>query len=434
MREKASRSLPGIILTILSVAFFVLCGAPPDIFSGPPAAQAKIYIDITNPERKVPIAISPLAGLGGGEISKIVTDDLDYTGLFLFLDPKGFTETPEAPFQRANWLSAQVDFVLKGTVAYTPEGEFEAQDTLYDVSSGDAIFSKKYSAASDLIRPLAHSIAGDIYQALTGAKGPFGSRLAFVTVSHGKRDLAIADWDCRRIHHLGFRDEILLPPRWSPDGNSLLYSARSGGLWGVFLLNLRTMRERAVFRGAGTNLAGDIDARGDVVFSSSVQGSPNLYERLAGGKLLRLTKTSGIDVSPAFSPDGSKIAFVSDRGGSPQIYIMKTNDYNISRLTFSGDYNTSPAWSPSGDRLVFVGRYEGSNQIFTIKADGSDLMLLTTTGNNESPCFSPDGRLIAFTSNRGGHRAIYIMRADGRGQKRLSPPGLEAYGPRWSNQ
>ncbi|MDA8170520.1 MAG: Tol-Pal system beta propeller repeat protein TolB [Nitrospiraceae bacterium] len=424
--------LPGIILIALFAAFFIFAGAPPDIFSGAPVAQAKIYIDITHPERKVPVAISPLAGLGGGEIAKVVTDDLDYTGLFLFLDQKGFTETPEAPFQRTDWLSAQVDFVLKGTVNFTPEGEFLAQAALYDVSTGNQIFSRKYSAASDLIRPLAHSIADDIYQALTGSKSPFKSRLAFVTVSHGRRDLAIADWDCGRIHRLGFKDSIILTPRWSPDGGSLLYSARRGGLWGVYLLDLATMRQRAVFRASGTNLAGDIDARGDVVFSSSVHGSPNLYEMPSGGKLIRLTKTSGIDVSPAFSPDGSKIAFVSDRGGSPQIYIMNTDGYNISRLTFSGDYNTSPAWSPAGDRLVFVGRYQGRNQIFTIKADGSDLMLLTTSGNNEDPCFSPDGRLIAFASNRDGRRAIYVMRADGQGQKRLSPPGLEAYGPRWS--
>ncbi|MDA8388393.1 MAG: LpqB family beta-propeller domain-containing protein [Nitrospiraceae bacterium] len=427
MKEKNKNGLAtAIIPCFLFTAFFVCSLAPP--------ARAKIYIDITNPERKVPVAISPLAGPGGSEIAKVVTSDLDYTGLFLFLDPKGFTETPEQAFRREDWLSAGVDFVLKGTVILTPEGGFQAQASLYDVSTGSTIFIRKYSVPNELLRPLAHSIAADIYQALTGANGPFKDRLAFVTISRGKRDLAIADWDCGRIHRLGFKGSLLLPPRWSPDGGSLLYTAHRYGLWGVYLLDLGSMRERAVFRARGTNIAGDADAAGDVLFSSSLRGSPNIYEMLKGGKLIRLTQTDGIDVSPAFSPDGSKIAFVSDRDGSPQIYIMDTHGYNTARITFQGDYNTSPAWSPSGDRLVFVGRYEGRDQIFTVKTDGSDLMLLTSSGSNDAPCFSPDGSLIAFTSNRDGYRAIYVMRANGEHQRRMSPGGMTAFGPRWSNR
>ena len=399
-----------------------------------PSARAKIYIDITNPEQKVPVAISPLAGPGGTEIAKTVTSDLDYTGLFIFLDPKGFTETPYEPFNRADWLSASVNFVLKGTVEFTPEGGFEAQASLYDVSTGAAIFTRKYSTAGQNLIPLAHAVSADIYQALTGKDGPFKDRLAFATASRGGRDLAISDWDCRSIHRLGFKKGLLLPPRWSPNGGSLLYTAYRYGRWGVYLLDLGSMRERVVFRGRGTNIAGDIDANGDTVFSSSMRGSPNIYEMLKGGQLKRLTQTPGIDVSPAFSPDGSKIAFVSDREGNAQIYIMDSAGYNTARLTFSGDYNTSPAWSPSGDRLVFAGRYEGREQIFTVKADGSDLMLLTGTGSNTDPCFSPDGSLIAFTSTRDGYKAIYVMRANGEHQRRMSPAGMVAFGPRWSSR
>ena len=402
----------------------------------PAPAKAKIYIDITNPERKVPVAISPLAGAGGAEIAKAVTKDLNYTGLFVFLDPKGFTETPEEPFNVTDWVSASVDFVLKGTVGFTPEGGFEAQASLYDVPTGAAIFTKKYSTTGENLIPLAHSISADIYQALTGKDGPFKDRLAFVTASRGGRDLAISDWDCMSIHRLGlkFKGGILLPPRWSPGGGELLYTAYRYGNWGVYLLNLETMRERTVFRGHGTNIAGDIDAAGDILFSSSMHGSPNIYEMPKNGRLKRLTWTSGIDVSPAFSPDGSKIAFVSDREGSVQIYIMDAAGYNTARLTFSGDYNTTPAWSPSGDRLVFAGRDKGSEQIFTVKADGSDLMLLTDTGSNTDPCFSPDGTLIAFTSTRDGYKAIYVMRANGEHQRRMSPSGMVAFGPRWSSR
>ncbi len=397
-------------------------------------AQAKIYININNPNRKVPIAISPLSGLGGGEISKVVQEDLDYTGLFLFLNAKGFTEAPYQPFNREDWLPAGVSFVLKGTVNYTPEGEFQVSATLYDVGSGNPVLSKTYSAPEDLLRPLSHSMAEDIYQALTGLKGPFTSRLAFITTKRGRKDIVVSDWDTRRMRFLGLNEAILLPPRWSRDGGALLYTAERHRAWGIYKIDLAQARETAVFRASGTNLAGDIDSAGDVVFSSSFKGSPNLYEKLGNGKLVRLTKSVGIDVSPAFSPDGKKIAFVSDRSGNAQIYIMDSDGYNISRVTFRGDYNTSPAWSPDGKRIVFVGRYNGISQIFTVKTDGSDQMLLTDEGVNDQPCFSPDGSLIAFTSNRDGRREIYVMQANGKNQKRLSPPGMTAYGPRWSFQ
>ena len=397
-------------------------------------ARAMIYVNINNPNRKVPIAISPLSGLGGTEISKVVQEDLDYTGLFLFLDKKGFTEAPYQPFNRADWQPAGVFFVLKGTVNYTPEGEFQVSATLYDVESGAAILSKTYSAPEDLLRPLSHSMAEDIYQALTGLKGPFTSRLAFITTKRGRKDIVVSDWDTRRMRFLGLNETILLPPRWSRDGGTLLYTAERHRAWGIYKINLAGARETAVFRAGGTNLAGDIDAAGDVVFSSSFKGSPNLYEKLGNGKLVRLTKSLGIDVSPAFSPDGKKIAFVSDRSGNAQIYIMDSDGYNISRVTFQGNYNTSPAWSPDGKRIVFVGRYDGISQIFTVKTDGSDQMLLTDAGVNDQPCFSPDGSLIAFTSNRDGRREIYVMQANGKNQKRLSPPGMTAYGPRWSFQ
>jgi TolB protein len=92
-------------------------------------------------------------------------------------------------------------------------------------------------------------------------------------------------------------------------------------------------------------------------------------------------------------------------------------------VTFEGKYNTSPEWSPKGDRLVFSGRHEGKNHIFLVRPDGTGLERLTDIGNNEEPSFSPDGRFIAFSS---------VMRADGETQRRISPPGVKAFGPAWS--
>ncbi len=399
----------------------------------PAPAGAKIYIDISSPERKLPIAISPLNGPMGAEIAKVVSSDLDYTGLFVLLGEKGFSERPYEPFNRDNWLATSVICVMKGNVSLNGEGRLDARVSLYDVQSGKELYRKRYQAPEALIRPIGHAIADDVYRELTGTKSAFRARLAFVTQKHGIRDINLADWDGQRARPIGLMDRLVMTPRWSRDGNSLLYSSERRGRWSVYLLDLKTLREKLIYTGRGTNLAGDIDAQGDIVFSSSAGGNQDIYlYRASDGKVERLTRTSGIDVSPSFSPDGKKIVFISDRSGSPQIYLMDLNGYNTVRLSFKGSYNTCPSWSPQGDRLVFAGRYQGRNQIFTMKPDGSDTVMLTDTGSNEDPAFSPDGRFIVFTSYRDGYSAVYVMRANGEGQKRISPPGVRAFGGRWS--
>lgn len=397
------------------------------------AAEGKIYIDITSPERRVPIAIQPLAGPEGTDISEIVNADLDFTDLFILLDPKGATERPEEKFRRENWLPAGVICVMKGKVV-SIKNEIEANVTLYDVETGSEIYKKKYRAPKTLIRPLAHSIADDIYKELTGSKGAFKSKLAYVLERGGLKDIVIADWDGERARQLDLKEKTLLGPRWSKqkEANEIFYSAERSRRWAIYSLDLDTMKEKTVFNKPGTNLAGDINRNGDLAFSSSFGGTQNIYILTKEGFLLRLTNSTGIQVSPSFSPDGKRLVFVSDQGGNPQIYMMDANGYNISRFSFGGNYNTSPSWSPDGERITFAGRYEGRNQIFIARRDGSEIIMLTSSGNNEEPSFSQDGRFIVFSSDRNGYKAIYMMRATGGAQKRISPYGLKAFGPQWS--
>jgi TolB protein len=397
----------------------------------PCTGQARVYITVEAPQRSLPMAVSPFSGPLGGELAQVVSQDLLATGLFVLLQRPGHPQAPGEPFRAAKWAPTGVEVVLRGTVRLR-EGHLLVEAHLWDVLTGAEILAKSYRAARRLLRPLGHRIAQDVYEALTGTPGPFTAKLVFVGEAEGgPKDFYLADWDGRRARPLGLKEELLLPARFSPDGEKLLYSAARGGRWAVYVLELRSMRERLLFSDKGVSLAGDISARGEVVLSSSRAGSPDLYLLTPEGKLKRLTWGPGIEVSPVFDPQGRRLAFVSDQGGSPQIYIMSLDDYNIRRITFRGSYNTSPCWSPDGKRLVFTGRYEGRNQVFSIGADGSDLRLLTTEGNNEQPCYSPDGRFIVFSSDREGDKAIYLMRADGKDVKRISPPGLRAYGPRY---
>ena len=138
------------------------------------------------------------------------------------------------------------------------------------------------------------------------------------------------------------------------------------------------------------------------------------------------------DVSPSLSPDGNKIVFVSNRSGSPQIYVRDLLRGREERLTFEGKYNTSPSWS-SLNRIAYAGMTDGKFDIYTMEADGSHLMKLTADqGNNEDPCWSPDGRYIAFASSREGQYHVYIMNANGQNQRRITYGKGDQTSPSWS--
>lgn len=395
--------------------------------------EAKVYIDITSPAaKKLPIAIYDLQGTSGREISEIIREDLIFSGLFMYIDKESYIESVSQPFNPKNWTPLGIEAVVKGSVR--EDKNLTVTITLYDTFEGKEIMNKQYQTDKDLLRPLAHSIANDIYKTLTGKQGVFRTRIAFVADEGKEKGIFLMDWDGHRIRKLGLKGTLVLTPHWSADGSKMVYSSERGRQWGIYLLDFTRMKEKKVFTANGTNMAGDFfPAANSFVLSSTKEGAPDIYTlNIDDNKLKRITSSYGIDVSPAVSPDGNLIAFVSDRGGSPQVYIMRADGTDARRITFEGSYNTSPSWSPLGDRIVFAGRRGGRNQVCIVKPDGSELQQLTEQGNNEDPSFSPDGRFITFSSDRDGSKGIYIMRANGEAQKRITSKGLRAFGPRWS--
>jgi TolB protein len=428
--QRAESKEQGIENNIIVILVLTLCSML--LACCPSFCEAKVYIDISSPAlKKVPIAIYEFNGSSGKEISKIVRDDLDFTGLFMYIDKAAYVEGPLQPFNPKNWTPLGVEVVVKGTVK---EGtEITLNVSLFDVFEGKEILKKEYKSGRELIRPLSHTVANDIYKTLTGEEGIFRSRIAFVGQERGKKDIYIMDWDGKRMSKIGLKENFILSPRWSRDGTKLLYSSEKNRQWGIYLLDFSKRTEKRIFTSKGTNLGGDFLPRdNDFIFSSSKEGNVDLYiMSLRSGNIKRLTSSHSIEVSPSVSPDSEYIAFVSDRGGSPQIYLMRKDGSEARRITFEGSYNTSPSWSPKGDRIVFTGR-RGPNQIFVISPDSTGLNQLTTQGNNEDPSFSPDGRYITFSSDRDGTRGIYIMRANGESQRRITPKNLRAFYPRWS--
>lgn len=378
-------------------------------------AHAKVYIDITSPTlRSLPISFSS-TGEKSEEITAIVKNDLEFTGIFypVGLDVSGAE------------ITVKIDVKAE-------EKRLIAEVSLTELIENKEVLRKRYEAEKSILRTLAHTISNDIFKVITGQDGIFRTKIAYLMEGAGKKGLHLMDWD-------GYNEQMVVSKgftfshSWSKDGEYLLYSSERDRKWSIYSLNLRDNTERMLFSSKGLNLVGGTSPQGNVAFSSSKDGSPEIYiMNIDGGNLKKLTRTAGIDVSPVFSPDGSQIAFVSDRGGSPQIYIMNTDGSGIRRVTFEGNYNTSPQWSPDGKWIAYSGRIGGNNQIFIVSLEDMKLRQLTDNGNNESPTFSPDGMFIAFDSDRDGVKGIYIMRVNGDGQKRITPRGVKAMVPRWS--
>ncbi|KJU85814.1 translocation protein TolB [Candidatus Magnetobacterium bavaricum] len=401
-------------------------------------SEGRVYIDVTSPGgRKLPIAIQDFTGITeGAGVSDIIKSDMQFTNLFSFVDKKAFLETSDIPFNPDNWRPLGVDAVVKGVFEGTSDSSLSITVSVYDVVEAKNILKKNYSTKKDLLRPLAHKIADDLYEAITGQKGIFSTRITFVGYDNADaRSIYLMDFDGQRIKKIVKKSSLIARPRWSPDGKRLAYSSLKKGKWNISILNFDTASETEVFSSKATDLVGDFTPDGKaLLMSSSMKGSPDIYMLQLNTKVLTpLTYADAIEVSPDSSPNGRQIVYVSNKSGTPQLYIMNSDGGDSMRLTFEGNYNTAPEWSPAGDLIVFCMTTGGRFQIATIKPDGTNLKVLTDTGNNEDPSFSPDGRYIVFTSDRDGVKGVYVMSVTGEEQQRISPKNIRALGPSWSH-
>ncbi|MBI4686276.1 MAG: PD40 domain-containing protein [Nitrospirae bacterium] len=409
MKEvRSQKSEVRIFLSVFCILYSVFC-----ILT---FAYAKVYIDITSPAlRKLPVSFIPAGQAEAKEITEIVRNDFDFTGMFSPVD--------------ANIPGAEVKISIEAAVSGQ---KVTASVAVMDLLENTEILKGKYTAEKTSLRLLSHHISNEIFKAITGQNGIFRTRLSYIANISGKKELHLMDWDGHNDRDIGSRG-LIVSHNWSSGGDYLTYSSERNKEWGIYLLTLANYKETFLFSSRELNLAGGFSPSGSIVFSSSRDGSPEIYTMNSdGSNVKKLTRSIGIDVSPAFSPDGSQIAFVSDRGGTPQIYLMNSDGSGIRRITFEGNYNTSPSWSPDGKWIAYVGRKEGLNQIFIVNTDTGDAGQLTDKGNNESPSFSPDGMFIALDSDREGAKGIYIIHIKGGWQKRITPKGMRAATPRWS--
>lgn len=402
------------------------------------------FLEVTAPgNRQLQIAVptaKSMDGIQNAGIAKEVDDvlrfDLTLAGPFSVMAGAGSSDNSgirPGEFDFAPWKAAGADLLVKS--GYRASGNsITLEFRLYDVLKGKELLAKRYSGTVRDVRKISHMFDDQIMLAITGEKGPFSGKIAFVSRQTGNKELYLMDYDGYNVQRLTKNGSINLNPDFSPNGREIIYTSYKKHNPDLYRRELFTGSEAAVSKRNGLNITGAYAPDGKkIALAMSRDGNSEIYLIDTGGKLLaRLTNNHGIDVSPSWSPDGSRIAFTSDRLGRPQVFVMNSDGSNVYRLTTNGAYNDRPRWSPKGDRIVYC-RMEGSGfQIYAINPDGTGDTQLTGEGSNEHPRWSHDGRFITFSSKRGGNESIYVMRADGTGQTKVSRGHASDSHPTWS--
>ncbi len=412
----------------------------------PRPAAAELRIDITRGKvEPMPIAIPPFAGSGGAggvghDIAQVVSADLESSGLFRPLDPRGFIQNVsagEGP-RFGDWRQINAQALVTGAVQEQGDGKFRVEFRLWDVFAEQQLAGFAYTTTRQNWRRIAHIIADEIYKRITGEDGYFDTRIVYIAESGPAQKrvkrLAIMDQDGANHQYLTDGRALVLTPRFSPSAQQVTYLSYEAGTPRVYLFNIDTGRQESIGDFPGMTFAPRFSPDGNrLVLSRSEAGTTNIFLMdLGSRRMSRLTEGNSINTTPSFSPDSSKIVFNSDRGGSQQLYVMGASGGQGQRISFgSGKYGT-PVWSPRGDLIAFTKIDGGSFYIGVMRPDGSGERLLTQDFLVEGPTWAPNGRvLMYFREGRGSGPRLYTIDLTGSNQHPVKTPG-DASDPAWS--
>ncbi|HET9161373.1 MAG TPA: Tol-Pal system beta propeller repeat protein TolB [Caulobacteraceae bacterium] len=421
--------------------FLALCAAFA-IFGLTPAplAAQEVEIEVTKGVLDpLPIAVAPFTGPANGDIAQVVSADLERSGLFRPVDRSRFpAQDPAQQPVFDSWKSVGAQALVNGVVTQEPDGRLRVDFRLWNVGAGQYLVGQQFVASPDSWRRIAHKIADVVYERLTGEKGYFDSRVAFVAESGPKtnrrRVLALMDQDGANPQLIDTGAGQVFTPRFSSQSQEITYMSLTDSGAQVYLYNLENARREALGSYHGMVFAPRFSPDGSkVAFSVERGGNSDIYVMdLRNRSERRLTQDPAIDTSPSFSPDGSKIIFNSDRGGSPQLYVMNADGSASHRVSAGGGRYSTPVWSPRGDYIAFTKQTGSQFHIGVMRPDGTDERLLTTSYLDEGPTWSPNGQVLMFFREAPGSPArLWTVDLTGRVLRQVDYQG-SASDPAWS--
>lgn len=426
------------LIKVLHVSVLVLLVG---IFSFP---QQKVTLGIKKGIPAIPLAIPEFIIQSSSqdivefssELYEVISSDLKYSQVFMFLSDESYSWIPPLDPQNIvfkDWKSIEAHILLVGEIMKENESTYVFEGKLFDVLSGNLIIGKRYAGKRSLIRKMAHNFADEV-MIILGEQPIFNTSIAFISKRDGNYELYMMDYDGHNQTRLTYSETEDYMPAGSTDGKEIAYTSYSGGNAGLYILDFeKSVRETISLE--GTNYAPSFSPDGKTLAFCSTKESGNseiFVYRFSNKRIRNLTQNKAVDTAPSWSPTGRQIAFTSDRGGTPQLYVMEAEGGNIRKISTGGNYFDGASWSPDGQRIVFVARVGRIFDLYVMNLRSNEIYKLTESkAVNESPCWSPDGRHIVFSSDLSGAIQLWSIDYDATSLKQLTFEGENKL-PDWS--
>lgn len=395
-------------------------------------AQAALTIEITEGVAgALPIAIVPFGVEGPGpapeDIGAIIASDLKRSGRFAPLPEQDLLARPHEgrDVNFRDWRVLGVEGLVVGKLRPMGAGQYIVQFQLFNVFQGTQLAGYSIPSSTADLRRTAHQISDIIYEKLTGERGAFNTRIAYIAVA-GKPptqtySLQVSDADGHNPQSILNSKQPLLSPAWSPDGTRLAYVTFENKRAQIYVQEILSGKRELIASYPGLNGAPAWSPDGTrLALTLSKDGNPEIYMMSVTARTLqRLTNNLAIDTEPSWSPDGSTLIFTSDRGGRPQLYRMSSNGGDAARITFEGDYNARGVFSPDGKQIAMVHGNGGQYRIALMELKTGGVRVLSDRSLDESPSFAPNGAIIIYATNEGTRGTLTSVSVDGRVRNRL---------------
>lgn len=405
-----------------------------------------LKIDVQGVAQPTPVAIVPFGWQGNApdmplDVAAVITSDLRRSGRFAPIGEDKMLQKPTsgADVDFDDWGFVNVEAVVVGTVEQTGENAYTLQFQLFDVFGRRQLVGYRMPASRGTMRDAAHRAADMIYEKLTGIKGVFGTKVAYVTAERqGKGrlySLIVSDQDGENEFKIMESKEPIMSPAWSPDSRQLAYVSFEGNKSSIFVQTLRTGNRFNVSSKPGINGAPSFspDGRQLVVTLGGLDGNLDIYVLdINSRQTRRLTTHRAIDTEGTWSPDGRYIYFTSDRAGGPQVYRVAAKGGSPERVTFEGSYNARPRLSPDGKRLAMVHNDRGNFRIAVMDLDKKNLLVVSRGRQDESPSFAPNSDSLIYATRQARNGVLETVSADGLIRQKMASGSGDVREPVWS--